>query len=86
MQEVCVERGWCGGLVQGQPSHVDDFLPEAGPVTAEQFVEWLFQAEGVDPSSDPAKWGKHKDGLREAFVRHMGGNMVDASALKWDVG
>jgi len=55
-------------------------------VTAEQFVEWLFQAEGVAPSSDPAKWGKHKDGLREAFVRHMGGNMVDASALKWDVG
>lgn len=86
MHEVCVERGWCGGLVHGQPSHVDDLLPEAGPATAEQFVEGLFQAEGVDPSSDPAKWGKHKDWLREAFVRHMGGNMVDASALKWDVG
>ncbi|WP_029623204.1 hypothetical protein [Sphingomonas elodea] len=86
MHEVCVERGWCGGIVDDQPSHVDDFLPEAGPVTAEQFVEWLFQAEGVDASSDPATWGKHKDGLRAAFVRHMGGDLVDASVLKWDVG
>lgn len=85
MHEVCVGRGWCGGIVNGKPSHVDDLIPETGPVSAEQFVEWLFQADGVDPSSEPAKWAKHKDALREAFVRHMGADVIDASALKWDV-
>ncbi|AXU19141.1 hypothetical protein C7W88_09050 [Novosphingobium sp. THN1] len=85
MHEVCVGRGWCGGIVNGKPSHVDDFIPETGPVSADQFVEWLFLADGVDPSSDPAKWERHKAGLREAFVRHMGAEMLDASALKWDV-
>ncbi|MGN7997662.1 hypothetical protein [Sphingomonas sp. 22176] len=86
MHEVCVEGGWCGAIVQGEPSHVDDFIPAAGPVTAEQFVEWLFRAEGVDPSSDPAKWGEHWEGLRGAFVRHLGADLVEASALKCNVG
>jgi len=47
MYEVCVGRGWCGGIVNGQPSHVDDFIPESGPVTADQFVDWLFMATDV---------------------------------------
>lgn len=85
MHDVCVGRGWCGGIVNGEPSHVDYLIPKEGLVSAEQFVEWLFQAEGIDPSSDPAKWKKHSEGLREAFVHHMGTNVVDASALKWDV-
>ena len=85
MHEVCVGRGWCGGIVNDKPSHVDDFIPETGPVSAEQFIEWLFQADGVDPSSEPTKWAKHKNALREAFVRHMGADVIDASALKWDV-
>ena len=83
--DVCIGRGWCGGIVDGKPCHVDDFIPEVGPVSAEQFVEWLFQAEGLDPSSEPEKWQKHKDGLRQAFVQHMGAEVVDASALKLDV-
>lgn len=85
MHDVCVGKGWCGGIVNGELSHVDFLIPETGPVSAEQFVEWLFQAEGLDPSTEPAKWKKHKDGLREAFVRHMGAGVVDASALKWNV-
>lgn len=85
MHEVCVGRGWCGGIVNDKPSHVDDFIPETGPVSAEQFVEWLLRADGVDPSSEPVKWAKHVDALREAFVRHMGADVIDASALKWDV-
>ncbi|WP_260926800.1 hypothetical protein [Novosphingobium sp. 9] len=84
MHEVCVDRGWCGGIVDNRPSHVDDFIPKTGPVSAEQFVDWLFLADGVDPSSEPAKWQKHKIGLREAFVRHMGADVVDASKLKSD--
>jgi hypothetical protein len=77
MHEVCVGLGWCGG-----PRHVGDYIPESGSVTADQFVEWLLEAEDADPY-DLGKWQKHKDRLREAFVRHMGSEVVDASALKW---
>ncbi len=86
MHEVCVSRGWCGGVVNGEPSHVDDFIPASGSVMADQFVDWLFQPEGMDPLADMPKWQKHKDGLRDAFIRHMGSAVVDASALKGDVG
>jgi hypothetical protein len=85
MHEVCVERGWCGGIVDDQPSHVDHRIPERGPVTAEQFTVWLFQADGMNPYADLEKWQKHKDGIREAFIRHMGSDVVDASALKWNL-
>lgn len=83
MHEVCVERGWCGGIVDGQPSHVSDFLPDSGPVTADQFVDWLFLADGMDPAEQPARWERHKQGLRDAFVRHMGSDVVDAALLQW---
>ena len=84
--EVCVECGWCGGIVDGKTSHVDNFIPEAGPVSADQFVDWLFLAEGMDPSEDPEKWQASKEDLRHAFIRHMGAEIVDASMLQWDVG
>lgn len=86
MQEVCVEKGWCGGVVDGKPTHVDDFIPESGRVTAEQFVDWLFRADGMDPFVELEKWQKHKDGLKDAFIRHMGADVVDASMLKWPSG
>jgi len=85
MHEVCVERGWCGSVVDGQPLHVTDFLPEKGAVTADQFAGWLFAADGVDPDEDRAKWQTHLDGLREAFVRHMGAEATDVERLKWNV-
>jgi len=84
LDDVCIGRGWCGGIVDGKPSHVNDLIPDSGPVTAEQFVEWLFIAEGVDPHAEPDKWNRHKAGLRKAFIQHMGAEIVDASALKGD--
>lgn len=82
MHEICVERGWCGGIVDGQPLHVTDLLPESGTVTAQQFAEWVFAADDVDPKEDPAKWQKHLDGLRDAFVRHLGGDLVGVERLR----
>lgn len=82
LHEVCVGLGWCGGGVDGEPRHVGMFIPTSGPVTAGQFVDRLFQAEGMDPSDEPERWLKHKKALREAFIRHMGGEVVDARALK----
>ncbi len=85
MHEVCVGRGFCGSVVDGVPLHVDQFIPDSGLVTAEQFVGWPFQAEGMVPDTEPEKWRPHKDGLRDAFIRHMGGDAVEAQRLKWDV-
>jgi hypothetical protein len=86
MHEVCVERGWCGSVVNHQTLHVTDFFPESGEVTADQFVGWVFQADGVDPNKDRAKWERHIEGLRDAFIRHMGAPSVDARRLTWNGG
>jgi hypothetical protein len=83
MHEVCVEKGWCGGIIDGKPAHVDDFIPDSGHVTAEQFVHWLFRAEGLGPFDELAKRQKYMAGLKNAFIRHMGTDVVDASMLKW---
>ncbi len=81
MHEVCVEHGWCGGVVDGQPKHVTDFLPESGPVCADDFVDWLFLAEGVDPNEDKQKWQPHIIELRNMFIRHMGAEKVNVVKL-----
>lgn len=82
MGEVCTDMGFCGGVVNGRPLHVDMFVPASGPVTADQFVAWLLEAEGMT-RLDEVK--RHKAALRTAFVRHMGSEVVDAAMLKWDV-
>lgn len=83
MHEVCVERGWCGGIVEGQHRHVTDFLPSEGSVSAAQFAAWLFEADGVDPDEDRSKWQPHVERLKKAFVRHMGADQVDVGRLNW---
>jgi len=47
-------------------------------------VNWLFDADGIDPNEDRAKWQSHIDGLRNAFVRHMGGAVVDVRRLRYN--
>ena len=82
MLEVCVEKGWCGSVVDGRSLHVTDFMPDSGEVTADQFAHWLFAADGVDPDEDPGKWQSHLDGLRDVFVRHMGAETADVERLR----
>ncbi len=80
LNEVCVGLGFCGSDANGEPLHVDQFIPAGGPVSADQFVNWVFRAEGMDPYEEDAL--KHAHSLREAFVRHMGVEVVDAVVLK----
>ena len=80
LNEVCVGLGFCGSVVDGQPLHVDQFVPEHGAVSADQFVEWVFRAEGWSPEEGAAS--SHAAELRKAFVRHMGAEAVDARQLK----
>ena len=80
LHEVCVGLGFCCSVVDGEPLHVDAFIPTHGRVSADQFVEWVFRAEGMNPKEADAV--THAHSLRAAFVRHMGSEFVDAEALK----
>ena len=70
--------GYCGSVVDSEPRHVDMYIPDSGPVSADQFVEWVFLAEGLD-----AFGSSHADGMRKVFIKHMGSEVVDAQMLKW---
>lgn len=83
MHFVCVGWGFCGCLKDGKPLHVDDFIPETGAVSADQFVEWVFLADDIDPHADPDHWQRHKDAIRAAFIEYMGGEVVEAEKLEW---
>lgn len=84
MHFVCVEWGYCGSVkANGTPLHVTMFIPDEGPVTADQFVEWVFLAENMNPNVAPERWQRHKQAIRAAFVEHMGGEVADATDLRW---
>lgn len=80
MHAVCVGYGFCGSIQDDKPVHVTDYLPECGQVSADQFVEWLFLAEGLRQDLAPLR---HRRALRGLFVEHMGAEAVDASLLQW---
>lgn len=84
MHEFCVDLGWCGALVDGRSQHVDDYLPECGEVTADQFVEWLVRADGEDPDSELCARRDWKAKLKSVFVKHMGAEVVSVESLQWE--
>ena len=49
-----------------------------------QFVEWVFLADNLNPNAEPERWQPHKAAIRAAFVEHMGGEVVDAAQLRWN--
>lgn len=71
-------------MKHGEPLHVTTLIPPSGPVHASQFVEWLLLADNINPNLP--EYGRHKAALRAAFVAHMGGEVVDASLLRWSDG
>lgn len=83
MHEACAVWGFCGCIKNDKPLHVTDFIPSEGPVSADQFVEWLFLADDLNPNSAPAQWQHHREALRAAFITHMGAQTVDARLLWW---
>lgn len=83
MHEVCGGLGFCGGRSGDRAVHVTDFIPDEGTVTADEFVILVFLGDGMDPARDPERWQHLKDKIRDAFVRHMGAEAVDAQLLRW---
>ena len=83
MHEVCVEWGFCGCIKYDLQLHVDLLIPSCGPVKADQFVEWVFLADDINPNLEAEKWHRHKTAIRAAFIEHLGDEVVDASRLRW---
>ena len=83
MHRICVGLGFCGSVKDGKPIHVSDFIPDAGIVAADQFVEWVFLAENMNPTSECDRMQGLKGAIRAAFVEHMGGELVEAKQLRW---
>ena len=77
---VCVDYGFCGCIIDGKPSHVSDFIPKSGSVTAKQFAEWTMQADGFKPKS-PETQERFRNYLIEAFQKHMGADVVCVTEL-----
>jgi hypothetical protein len=64
----------------GKPLHVTDFIPETGPVSADEFARWLIMADGHDSyAAEISRWMPQ---LKAVFVKHMGADVVDASNLR----
>jgi hypothetical protein len=79
MHEFCEKLGWCGCVKDGKPLHVSDFIPETGPVSAEDFARWLISADGLDPDQLS---GSELRRLEAVFVKHMTASVIDANKLR----
>jgi hypothetical protein len=83
MHEFCIELGWCGCVRDGKRLHVSDFIPETGPVSADQFAKWLITADGFDSDQlSASEFRRLMPQLMAVFVKHMGANVIDASNLR----
>lgn len=80
LKEICVELGVCGSTVDGQALHIDMLIPHHGTLTAHEFVQCVFQAEGMDHKGASAM--KFAGLLRDTFIRHMGGETANAALLR----
>ena len=78
--EICLHGGWCGGIVDGSPTVVDDLLPSTGSVTAREFAKLTVRADGW-PESEPLP-EKHLRWLEAKFIEHLGTDTVDVEALR----
>jgi hypothetical protein len=82
MRAVCVGYGYCGSLQDDGFVHVTDFIPQRGRVTAEQFLDWLFIADGDQWARGPRAM-LSRERLRSCFIFNMGSDVVDARKLRF---
>ena len=78
--DICVNGGWCGGIVDGKPTTVDDLLPPTGIIEARTFAELAMRADGW-PDDQPFD-EDHLCGLQAKFVQHLGANSICTDQLR----
>lgn len=76
LHDLCVGLGFCGCVSdEGEARDVTRLIPASGEVTAEQFADWVIQADWPRGYDDPEfaafrqKWLKT---IAQRFVKHMG--------------
>lgn len=79
---LCVQYGFCGGIHDDKFVHVSDLVPPRGTVTADDFIDWMFFAEGMLWLGD-AKAMFMREKMRSAFIACMGSYEVDARRLRY---
>ena len=67
LRHLCVDLGFC--------DDVDSLIPQTGMVTANDFADMVFKAEGVESE-------KFREPIRDAFRRFLGSEAVDAVSLR----
>lgn len=77
--DICINGGWCGGLVDGKPCHVLDLIPATGMVTAREFAELAVRADGWPPAD--ALPEKYLQWLEGKFVEHLEAEAVSCEKL-----
>jgi hypothetical protein len=80
--DICVQLGFCGGIVEGKPTHVQDLIPGSGFISAQAFAELAISAEGGEPETDEARLRHWRDILAAKFVEHLGGAVAPVEALR----
>ncbi|QNN65258.1 hypothetical protein H9L12_00995 [Sphingomonas rhizophila] len=78
--DICVNGGWCGGLVDGKMTHVYDLWPDTGIVSAHDFALMVVKADGDE------KWegaARHIPWLEDTFEKHLGASSISASNPQW---
>jgi hypothetical protein len=80
---MCVQGGWCGGIVNDQPTTVDDLLPSTGTVSALEFARLAIRADGW-PDNDPYPQ-RHLDWIQAKFVEYLGADCVPVEDLKFNL-
>ncbi len=82
MEFTCVQLGYCGSRINGKSHHVTDYIPKYGYVTADEFADWVFVAEGIDPKSDRVI--DHKKRIVMKFKECMGTDTIYSTELNWN--
>lgn len=80
--DICVNGGWCGGIVDGNPTTVDDLLPRTGEISAQQFAEFVIRADGW-PNGEQFE-DKHLRWLEAKFIEHLGAASVGTEVLRYN--
>lgn len=78
--DICVNGGWCGGIVDGKPTTLDDLLPPTGTIEARAFAKLAMKADGW-PDDQPFDEA-HLRFLEAKFVEHLGADSIDADQLR----
>jgi hypothetical protein len=81
MRAICAGYGYCGSLHEGWYSHVTDFIPAEGTVTADEFVDWVLLADREPTHGDPRRMVM-RERLRSCFIGYLGSPFVNAKKLR----